>query len=82
MLVPVTRTQVEPRQRTPPQGLQLIEVRQRYLVQELDPETLQPTPGSGLWSDYDGENIYADYVVNGSTVTTVQRYLPANGRRI
>ncbi|MCP4593833.1 MAG: hypothetical protein GY842_24125, partial [bacterium] len=37
--------------------------RERYLVRELDPETLEPLPGGDTWSDYLGQSVYADYTV-------------------
>ena len=50
--------------------------RQRYLTRQLDPSTLDPIPGSDMWSDYLGDSIYGDYTVAGSTATMTQRYVP------
>ena len=55
--------------------------RQRYLVRELDPATLEPVVGGDTWSDYNGDWIYADYQVDqGGTVTELARYLPGEWR--
>ena len=49
---------------------------QRYLTRQLDPETLDPIPGTDTWSDYLGESIYGDYTVDSGNVTMTQRYMP------
>ena len=50
--------------------------RQRYLMRQLDPVTLDPIAGADVWSDYLGESIYDDYAVAGGEVTELTRYLP------
>ncbi|MGB2985750.1 MAG: polymorphic toxin-type HINT domain-containing protein, partial [Phycisphaerae bacterium] len=50
--------------------------RQRYLNRELDPETLEPVPGGDTWSDYDGDEIYGDYMIDGQTVTNLRSFEP------
>jgi len=55
--------------------------RQRYLVRELDPDDLEPL--SAVWSDYDGDEIYADFSVipgNPPTVTELRSYEPGVAR--
>ncbi|MGB2984445.1 MAG: RHS repeat-associated core domain-containing protein, partial [Phycisphaerae bacterium] len=50
--------------------------RQRYLNRELDPETLEPVPGGDVWSDYDGDEIYGDYMIDGQIVTNLRSFEP------
>ncbi|MGB2985751.1 MAG: RHS repeat-associated core domain-containing protein, partial [Phycisphaerae bacterium] len=50
--------------------------RQRYLNRELDPETLEPVPGGDVWSDYDGDEIYGDYMIDGQTATNLRSFEP------
>ena len=50
--------------------------RQRYLTRQLDPSTLDPIPGTDVWSDYLGDSIYGDYTLAGSTATMTRRYVP------
>ena len=50
--------------------------RQRYLTRQLDPATLDPIPGSDVWSDYLGDSIYGDYTLDSGTATMTQRYVP------
>ncbi|MCP4591169.1 MAG: RHS repeat-associated core domain-containing protein [bacterium] len=53
--------------------------RERYLVRELDPETLEPIPGGDTWSDYAGDSVYADYTVaQGGAVTELTRHRPGH----
>ena len=58
--------------------------RQRYLNRELDADQLRQY---GLvvsvldgWSDYDGDDIYGDFTVDGSTVTNVAAFEPGIAR--
>ncbi|MGB2984853.1 MAG: RHS repeat-associated core domain-containing protein [Phycisphaerae bacterium] len=50
--------------------------RQRYLNRQLDPETLEPVPGGDVWSDYDGDEIYGDYIIDGQTATNLRSFEP------
>ena len=52
--------------------------RQRYLVRQLDPQTLAPIPEADVWSDYLGESIHGDYTLDGGDVTELTRYLPGH----
>ncbi|MGB2984446.1 MAG: RHS repeat-associated core domain-containing protein [Phycisphaerae bacterium] len=54
--------------------------RQRYLNRQLDPETLEPVPGGDVWSDYDGDDIYGDYMIDGQTVTNLRSFEPGMAR--
>ncbi len=39
--------------------------RSRYMVRQRDPQSpLDVLPGTSRWSDYDGDEIYGDYIVN------------------
>ncbi len=68
-----------------PQTLEITEFRgngrQRYMVRERDPAPYQEwsvLPGTTRWSDYDGDEIYGDYIVDDVTgaVTNTMAYLP------
>ncbi len=57
--------------------------RQRFLNREFDPVELtgdNMVVLSETWSDYAGDNIYADFTLNGSTVTVPWIYEPGIGR--
>jgi len=50
--------------------------RQRYMNRELDPGHMWGTPQalSTVWSDYDGDEIYGDFTVDGQTQTDVRSF--------
>ena len=54
--------------------------RQRYLNRQLDTVELLATGDlvslSDTWSDYDGDNIYGDFSVSGSTATDLRSFEP------
>ncbi|MGB2988204.1 MAG: RHS repeat-associated core domain-containing protein, partial [Phycisphaerae bacterium] len=53
--------------------------RQRYLNRELDPDDLENgfiTAVSETWSDYDGDDIYGDYMIDGQTATNIRSFEP------
>jgi len=57
--------------------------RQRYLNRQLDPAALEAgnvVALSETWTDYDGNSPYADYTVDGSTLTQTAIYQPGIGR--
>ncbi|MBU0718801.1 MAG: RHS repeat-associated core domain-containing protein [Planctomycetes bacterium] len=60
--------------------------RQRYLNRELDPVALlsgtitEKENGDTRWSDYDGDEVYADFTIDGSTATVQTCYEPGVAR--
>ena len=48
--------------------------RERYLNREVDTYWFDPVDDEGVWSDYDGERVYGDYQVSGTTVTNVRSF--------
>ena len=57
--------------------------RQRFLNREFDPVELtgdNMVVLSETWSDYAGDNIYADFTLNGSTLTVPRIYEPGIGK--
>jgi RHS repeat-associated protein len=54
--------------------------RSRYMNRQLNPSTLATV--STVWSDYDGNGIYGDFTVSGSTVTNTDSYQPGLWRKV
>ena len=58
--------------------------RQRYLNRELDPSELRDNhllvSLDEVWSDYDGDEIYGDFALEGPTVTVTRSFEPGVGR--
>ncbi|MGB2988197.1 MAG: RHS repeat-associated core domain-containing protein [Phycisphaerae bacterium] len=53
--------------------------RQRYLNRELDPDDLENgfiTVVSETWSDYDGDEVHGDYMIDGQTATNLRSFEP------
>ncbi len=59
------------------------EARARYSFRVLDPGELQEDPpnfvGTDTWSQYDGDEIYSDYTIDGQDVTVTTWYEPGVG---
>ena len=59
--------------------------RARYMNRPLNPVTMTPYNTTGkptVWSDYDGDEIYGDFTVSGSTVTNTDSYQPGLWRKV
>src|SRR3972149_8410153 len=56
--------------------------RARYMNRKLNTWDFSPAAGGTVWSDYDGDEIYGDFTVSGSTVTNTDSYQPGLWRKV
>ena len=58
--------------------------RQRYLNRKLNQNELRDNdllvPLNDIWSDYDGDEIYGDFTIEGSTVMVIRSFEPGVAR--
>lgn len=56
--------------------------RARYMNAKLNTADLTPATGGTVWSDYAGDDAYADFTVSGTTQTNVNAFEPGQWRKM